>query len=50
VPPEGRLEENAGATQAALSADEVADFDATAMLIGVRGNRYNDLHMGLVGR
>lgn len=44
-----RLEENAAATQAALSADEVADLDTTAAQIGVHGNRYNDLHMGLVG-
>jgi aryl-alcohol dehydrogenase-like predicted oxidoreductase len=45
-----RLMENAASTQAALSADEVADLDATAAHIGVRGNRYNDLHMGLVGQ
>jgi hypothetical protein len=34
----------------ALSADEVADLDAVASRIGVQGNRYNDQHMGLVGR
>jgi aryl-alcohol dehydrogenase-like predicted oxidoreductase len=45
-----RLDENAGSTRAALSADEVADLDAIAAQIGVRGSRYNDLHMGLVGR
>jgi aryl-alcohol dehydrogenase-like predicted oxidoreductase len=45
-----RLTENAGATGVALSADEVADLDAVAARIGVHGNRYNDLHMGLVGR
>jgi aryl-alcohol dehydrogenase-like predicted oxidoreductase len=45
-----RLAENADATQTALSADEVADLDAAAAQIGVRGNRYNDLHMGLVRR
>jgi len=45
-----RLEENAGATQAAPSANEIADLDATAAQIGVHGNRYNDPHMGLVGR
>jgi hypothetical protein len=28
--------------------DEVPDLDAMAAQIGVRGNRYNDLHMGLV--
>jgi aryl-alcohol dehydrogenase-like predicted oxidoreductase len=45
-----RLEENAAATNVALSADEVADLDAMASRIGVQGNRYNDQHMGLVGR
>jgi aryl-alcohol dehydrogenase-like predicted oxidoreductase len=45
-----RLEENAAATTVALSADEVADLDAVASRIGVQGNRYNDHHMGLVGR
>ncbi len=45
-----RLEENAAATAVPLSADEVADLNAVASRIGVQGNRYNDLHMGLVGR
>ncbi|MFH9002201.1 aldo/keto reductase [Streptomyces afghaniensis] len=45
-----RLEENAGATQVALSADDVADLDATAARIGVHGERYNDQHMRLVGK
>jgi aryl-alcohol dehydrogenase-like predicted oxidoreductase len=45
-----RLQENAGATQVALSAAEVADLDTTATRIGVHGNRYNDIHMSLVGR
>ena len=45
-----RLEANAAATAVALSADEVADLNAVAARIGVQGNRYNDLHMGLVGR
>lgn len=45
-----RLEENAASTNVALSADEVADLDAVASRIGVQGNRYNDHHMGLVGR
>ncbi|MER5435897.1 aldo/keto reductase [Streptomyces sp. NPDC002588] len=45
-----RLEENAGAAQVALSADEVADLDATAARLGVHGDRYNELHMGMVGR
>ena len=45
-----RLEENAAATQVALSADETADLNAMAARIGVHGDRYNDQHMGLVGR
>ena len=45
-----RLEENAAATQVALSADEVADLNNAAARIGVHGNRYNDHHMSLVGR
>lgn len=45
-----RLVENAAATQVALSADQVADLNVSAARIGVHGNRYNDLQMGLVGR
>lgn len=45
-----RLEENAGATTVALSADELADLNGVADRIGVQGNRYNDTHLGLVGR
>ena len=45
-----RIEENAGATTLALSADEVADLDAVAARIGVVGNRYNDAGMAMVGR
>ena len=45
-----RLEENAGATRVALSADDIADLNAAASTIGVHGNRYTDHHMGLVGR
>ncbi len=45
-----RLEENAGATQVALSANEVSDLNTIAARIGVHGNRYNDLHLSLVGR
>ena len=37
-----RLQENAGATAVALSADEVADLDEVATRIGVAGNRYNE--------
>lgn len=43
-----RIEENAGATWVALSADDVADLDALAQRIGVQGARYNDLHLGSV--
>lgn len=45
-----RLEENSAATTVALSADELADLDTIATRIGVKGNRYNDLHMSLVAR
>jgi aryl-alcohol dehydrogenase-like predicted oxidoreductase len=45
-----RLAENAAATQLALSADEVADLNTTAARLGVHGNRYNDMHISLVGR
>ena len=45
-----RVEENAGATAVALSADELADLDALAARIGVQGDRYNEHHMSLVGR
>jgi aryl-alcohol dehydrogenase-like predicted oxidoreductase len=45
-----RLEENAGATAVALSADELADLNGVADRIGAQGNLYNDAHLGLVGR
>jgi len=45
-----RVEENAGATAVVLSADERADLDALAARVGVRGNRYDDHHLSLVGR
>jgi aryl-alcohol dehydrogenase-like predicted oxidoreductase len=45
-----RLQENAGASQVALSADEVADLNATAAQLGVYGNRYNETGMSMVGR
>ena len=45
----GRIEENAGATQVALSADEVADLDALAARVGVQGDRYNAAGMAMVG-
>jgi aryl-alcohol dehydrogenase-like predicted oxidoreductase len=45
-----RIQENAGATAVALSADEVADLDTVAARIGVSGDRYDAQHMGYVGR
>jgi aryl-alcohol dehydrogenase-like predicted oxidoreductase len=45
-----RLEENVAAAKLELSADEVADLDALAARIGVQGDRYNEYHIGLVGR
>jgi aryl-alcohol dehydrogenase-like predicted oxidoreductase len=45
-----RIEQNAGATAVALSADEAADLGALARRIGVQGARYNDQHLGLVNR
>jgi len=45
-----RVEENAAATAVALSADERADLDDLAARVGVHGNRYNEHHLGLVGR
>ncbi|TDD01617.1 aldo/keto reductase [Saccharopolyspora terrae] len=44
-----RIDENAGATQVALSADEVADLDALAARTGVEGDRYNPAGMSMVG-
>ena len=44
-----RLDENAGSTTVALSADEMSDLDALAARIGVQGNRYNDAGMSAVG-
>lgn len=45
-----RLDENAGATGVALSADEVSDLDGLATRVGVAGDRYNEAMMGMVGR
>ncbi len=45
-----RIRENAAATQVALSADERADLDTLARRIGVHGDRYNEQHLGYVGR
>jgi aryl-alcohol dehydrogenase-like predicted oxidoreductase len=44
-----RIDENTGATQVALSADEIADLDALAARIGVQGDRYNPAGMAMVG-
>ncbi len=45
-----RIEENAAATAVALSADEIADLDALADRVGVRGERYGERHMGYLDR
>lgn len=45
----GRIDENTGSTQVALSADEVAELDALAAQIGVQGERYNEAGMSMVG-
>ena len=45
-----RITENAAATQLPLSADEMADLDTVAARLGVHGDRYNEAHLGLVGR
>lgn len=44
-----RIDENAAASTIALSADEVADLDALAARVGVRGDRYNPAGMAMVG-
>ena len=45
-----RVQENADATTVPLSADERADLDTLAGRLGVQGARYNEHHLGLVGR
>jgi aryl-alcohol dehydrogenase-like predicted oxidoreductase len=45
----GRIDENAGSAQVALSSDEVADLDALAAQVGVRGDRYNAAGMAMIG-
>jgi aryl-alcohol dehydrogenase-like predicted oxidoreductase len=45
----GRLDENSGSTEVALSADEVFALDALATRVGVRGDRYNPAGMAMVG-
>jgi len=44
-----RVDENAGATAVALSADEIADLNRLVETIGVAGNRYDDAGMAAVG-
>lgn len=44
-----RLDENAGATSVALSADDLADLNRLVDRIGVAGNRYDDAGMAAVG-
>ncbi|UNK70960.1 aldo/keto reductase [Microbacterium sp. H1-D42] len=45
-----RIQENIAATAVGLSADEIADLDSLARRVGVHGERYNEQHLGLVGR
>lgn len=44
-----RLDENAGATALALSADDLADLNLLVERVGVAGNRYDDAGMAAVG-
>jgi aryl-alcohol dehydrogenase-like predicted oxidoreductase len=44
-----RVDENAGATAVALSADTIADLNRLVETIGVAGNRYDDAGMAAVG-
>lgn len=44
-----RVQENAAATRLPLSADDVADLNDLAARVGVRGNRYNETGMSMVG-
>ncbi|MFI1354496.1 aldo/keto reductase [Streptomyces sp. NPDC020898] len=45
-----RIEENVGATQLPLSADELSDLNQLAGRVGVQGDRYNEHHMSLVDK
>ncbi|WP_405622399.1 aldo/keto reductase [Streptomyces sp. NBC_00076] len=45
-----RVEENIGATELPLSADELSDLNELAGRVGVRGDRYNEHHMSLVDK
>ncbi|PWH06562.1 aldehyde oxidase [Brachybacterium endophyticum] len=44
-----RIDENAGATEVRLSADDVAQLDALAARVGVAGDRYDENGMRMVG-
>lgn len=44
-----RIDENAGATAVALSADDIDELDALVERLGVAGNRYDDTGMAMVG-
>ncbi|WP_128430752.1 aldo/keto reductase [Streptomyces cyaneus] len=45
-----RIEENIGAAQLPLSADDLADLNELAGRVGVEGDRYNEYHMSLVDK
>ncbi|WP_326686165.1 aldo/keto reductase [Streptomyces sp. NBC_01795] len=45
-----RIDENTGATQLPLCADELADLHELADRVGVQGDRYNEHHMSLVDK
>lgn len=45
-----RIEENAGATTIALSADDLSALDALTQHVPVSGDRYNEAGMRMVGR
>ncbi len=44
-----RIDENAGSTAVALSADDVANLDGLAERVGVAGERYDEAGMSMVG-
>lgn len=45
-----RIDENTRAASVQLSADDIADLNTLTDRVTVHGNRYNDLHMSLIGR
>ncbi|MEU5599272.1 aldo/keto reductase [Streptomyces sp. NPDC020298] len=45
-----RVDENIGAAQLPLSADELADLNELAGEVGVQGDRYNEHHMSLLDK